>query len=370
MREMLKQLRRRIWTRTWSDDQVRTYVGELRSVHFTYAAQEELRPHAASGGSVSALLVSLLEKGEIEGAVVLQGRVEHGKVVPRFVLARTRQDILRSQGSKYIAVNFAQDAFPLIEAAPGRVAVVALPCDAGILQRHLQRNPEMGAKVALVISLFCGHNSEPALTEGVAARLGKGHGELRDYIYRSGHWRGELQATYADGAQVTRAFSRFSDYQNLYFFAQRKCHYCHDHMGYYGDISAGDIWSDRMKQNPVKHTALIARTARGEQVVERALANGVLMGQREDVREVMDGQARTMPFHYNVSARSRAGRAFGEHIPDAVGERVRWNEYLVAWLVLWNERLTRRPSGRRMVLRLPRFLLKAYLLFLKGLESL
>ena len=370
MREMLNRLRRRIWTRAWTDEQVRKYVGEYRSVYFTYAADEEIRTRAASGGSVSALLVSLLEKGEIDGAVVLESRVERGRVVPRFVLARTRQEVLRAQGSKYTAVNFPMDAFPLIQSAAGRVAVVALPCDAGILHRYRLRNPDLDAKVALVIALLCGHNSEPALTEGVCAHLGQGHGELQEFTHRRGHWRGFLQAGFADGTQVTQPFSRFSDYQNLYFFAQRKCHYCHDHMGYFCDISAGDIWSDRMRRNPVKHTALIARTPRGEQVIDEALARAVLLGQREEVREVMDGQARTLPFHFNVSARSLAGRAFRERIPDTVAERVRWNEYMVAWFVLFNERLTRSPRGRRLVLRLPRFLLKAYLILLKGLESL
>ena len=284
MPSMLKRLKRRIWTRPWTDDQVRKYVGEYRTVHFTHAAEQAYRERAASGGSISALLISLLERGEISGAVVLHSRVEDGRVIPQFVLARTKEDILRAQGSKYVAVSFTQDAFPLIESAPGPVAVVALPCDAGILRRHLARNPGMDARVALIISLFCGHNSEPELAQGVAKRLGKGHGELREYVFRRGHWRGQLQATYADGTTLTRPFARFSDYQNLYFFAQRKCHYCHDHMGYFSDISAGDIWSDRMKGNPIKHTALLARTPRGEEVVARALAEGVLLGQREDVQ--------------------------------------------------------------------------------------
>ncbi len=181
-----------------------------------------------------------------------------------------------------------------------------------------------------------------------------GRGRLVDFTYRFGHWRGQIGARFENGDEVVHPFREFSDYQNLYFFSQRKCHHCIDHTGYHGDISAGDIWSRRMRDNPTKHTALIARTDVGERVVQDALRAGALVGEAEPVEEVLDGQARTLPFHYNISARAKVGGLLGETIKDTVGERVRWNDYIVAFIVLMNERISRTRLGRAVIFRIPR----------------
>ena len=157
-----------------------------------------------------------------------------------------------------------------------------------------------------MITLFCGHNSEP-LTDAMVDRLGRGAPADRLPLAH-GHWRGSLEATFADGTQVVKPFETFSDYRNLYFFAQPKCHHCFDHFGYDCDISAGDIWSPRMKANPIKHTALIARTPAGSALVAAALRDGALIGGQEPADEIANGQARTAPFHYNVTSRARVGR--------------------------------------------------------------
>jgi coenzyme F420-reducing hydrogenase beta subunit len=367
---MIKRIRRAIWHKSFTPDQLRRYVGEFEGCYFTYAADEAVRANGASGGSVSALLIYLLESGQIDGALVCQTVLREGKPRPEFAIARSRDEIMAAQGSKYAAVYFSNDALPLIEAFDGRLAVVALPCDATILQRTRAKSPDLDRKIALVITLFCGHNSEPALTDAIVDRLGRGRGPLTSYRWRTGHWRGNLEATFADGTPVVRPFEVFSDYRNLYFFAQPKCHHCFDHFGYHCDISAGDIWSPRMKANPIKHTALITRTPAGEALVAAALREGALVGGQEPVDEIANGQARTAPFHYNVTSRARVGRLFGVRIKDRTDARVRLVDYAIAFIALLNERSSRTRIGRAVILRAPRPVIRLYLYLLKGLESL
>lgn len=366
---MLRKIQEKIWHKTWTDEQLDKYIGAYESCYFTYAADETLRQQAASGGSVSGLLCYLLESGEIDGAVVCGTRIVEGKARPYFFIARTREEIMSAQGSKYAAVYFAAEAFPLMKAFDGRLGVVALPCDAKILQRYRQKNPEFDRKIACVITLVCGHNSEPELVDRITEKLNDGHGQLTDYRFRSGHWRGELTAKYEDGAEITRPFSYFSDYRNLYMFAQTKCHHCFDHYGYYCDISAGDIWSPEMKKEPIKHTALITRSERGERYVTNALRDSALVGRKEGIEDVANGQARTMPFHYNITSRARVGRLFGLKIKDQVQEPVRWNDYIVAFIALLNERISRTRIGKKIIFLMPRPIIKLYLYFFKGLES-
>jgi coenzyme F420 hydrogenase subunit beta len=363
------KLKQKLWRREWTETDLDKYVGTRRETYFTYATDPALRERAASGGSVTALLLHLVNSGQADGALVCSTEIEDGKPRPAFFIARTRDELIRAQGSKYTAVHFTTHALPLIKAFEGKLAVVALPCDATLLQTYRQKHPDVDEKIVCVFTLFCGHNSEPALVDKITDRLGKGQ-PLTDYTYRFGHWRGELRAHFADGSEVVKSFKYFSDYQNLYFFSQTKCHHCFDHFGYHADISAGDIWSPEMKQHPIKHTALIVRTERGAALVQEALAAGVLEGNTVPLETVANGQSRTAPFHYNVSSRAWVGRLFGLRIKDHVGERVRWNDYLVALMALGNERFSRTRLGRRLIWLTPRPLLKLYLYVFKGLESL
>ena len=73
--------------------------------------------------------------------------------------------------------------------------------------------------------------------------------------------------------------------------------------------------------------------------------------------------------HYNVSARSLAGKLFAEiNVSDPVHERVRLVDFLVAFIILINFRVTSFSKGRSILRRLPKPVIKLYLYFLKALE--
>jgi len=371
LKTKLSRLFARSIRKGWSPAQIDKYVGQFQQCYFTYAADENLRQKAASGGSVTALLSYLLQSGQIDGALVCRSVItDEGKLRPEFFVARNLEELKSAQGSRYMAVRFASQAIPLIRAFEGKLAVVALPCDIAILQRARLKDAEIGRKVLLSIGLFCGHNSEPILTDSIVDKLRPQQQPLSRYYYRLGHWRGYLQAEFGKGQVVTKPFAYFSDYQNLYFFCQRKCHHCFDHTAYEADLSAGDIWSLRMKEEPIKHTALIARSDFANCVVREALQHHFLVGSVEKIDEVCEGQARTLPFHYNISARAKAGALFGEKITDKVQEKVHWWEYLTALLVMFNEKVSRTTQGKKIILALPRPFLKLYLYFIKLLETI
>jgi coenzyme F420-reducing hydrogenase beta subunit len=354
----------------WDAEKVHKYIGDYKKSWFAYASSEKIRASAASGGITTALLAFLIKEGEINGALVCRSIITEGKIRPQFFIAESEEELLASQGSKYIAVDFNQDALPLIRAFKGKLAVVALPCDTTNLRHACENDSQLEKKIALVITLFCGHNSRPELTDMITRKLTKSNKTLKDFRYRRGHWRGSLQAEFNDGGQVEKPFSYFSLYQNLYFFCQQKCHHCIDQTGYNSDISVGDIWSLRMKENPVKHSAVITRSPAGAAAFQKALDAEVITANAEPIDEICEGQARSLPLHYNTSARSRAGRLLNIKIKDSVNEKVRWNDFLIAWIALFNEKLSRSSSGQKLIRRTPRFLLKLYLYVMKGLESI
>lgn len=368
---MLGKLQEKVWHRKWTDSELDKYIGQHEKSYLTYATDPITRESASSGGSVSALLIHLLETSKVQGALVLRTIIKEGYPEPEFFIATTREEVLAARGSKYSAVYFARDAFPLIKAFEGTLAVVALPCDATILHHQREKTPELAQKVPYIITLFCGHNSEPELAREMVDKLRPKvpNVELVDYVYRFGHWRGKLSATYSDGTHEERPFAYFSDYRNLYFFTQRKCHNCFDHFGYNCDISAGDIWSPQMKKEPIKHTALITRSAIGAQLVEDAIHTGALHAEEIPTETVLNGQARTAPFHYNITARARVSRFLGVKIIRETEKTVRWNDYIVAAMAIINQKFSAKPLGRKILHYTPRPFIKLYLYVLKALES-
>lgn len=355
----------------WSKEQIYKFIGPHNGSFFTYATDHLTRNNAASGGTVTAILEGLIECEEIDAALVCVLEVIDGKVEANFKLARTHNELLASQGSKYISTCFSSQAMELIRNFKGRLAVVCLPCDARLLCKACEKAPELKEKIACVITLFCGHLSSPELTHMVLERLQpKPDLKLKDFRYRSGHWRGRLTAEYEGGQVVSKKFSAFSKYQNLYFFCETKCMHCYDHIGYYGDIACGDIWLQRLKNEPIKHSAVITKTEQGLRILRHTEQNSLLVVKPRPVEEIVEAQSRSFKIHYNLSARSKAGEKLGLKIKNEVNEKVRWSDYLVARIILKNYLLTQTEEGREKVRKMSRRKVALQLYLLKALEVL
>lgn len=367
---MLGSFLDRCLKKSWSQQEIERYVGQYRKAYLTHAADPVLREKAASGGSTSAILIDGLKQGCFDGAVVCKAVMEDGKVRARFSIATSAEEILAARGSKYVETRFLREVLPLIRDFDGRVAVVGLPCDIAALRHRSSKEPELARKLVLTLALVCGHNSRTNLIDSITARIERETGEtIADYRFRVGHWRGHLEAELTDGRVLRKPSKIFNDYQNLFFFCERKCLACYDHFGYASDLTLGDIWLFRLKSDPIKHTAIITRTQAGKSAFDEAVYGGNLQATEIDIRDILDGQARIGPSHYNVTARAKAGRWLGIKLPDPVDERVRLHAYLNAFMTISAVRLSEKPWGRYLIFAIPRPLLKFFLYLKKGLES-
>ncbi|MGX9418780.1 Coenzyme F420 hydrogenase/dehydrogenase, beta subunit C-terminal domain [Vibrio sp. WJH972] len=360
----------RLFKKVWSDTDIEKYVGKNIQSYLTYAQDDNIRKFSASGGSTTAILIHGLEHGFFDGALVCKTVMVSGKVRTKFEVAVTKQDILEARGSKYVESNFTRDAIPQIKNFSGKVAVVGLPCDLSALTRLCRRDRVLASKVSLTIALVCGHNSRTDLIDEISTRLEKESGKkIVDYRFRVGHWRGFLEADLDDGSTIRKPTKFFNDYQNLHFFSERKCMSCHDHYGYVADITVGDVWLFKLKDNPIKHTGIIVRTNRGKSILDSSTFSGDIHSEGLDVREIMDGQSRIGPSHYNVTARHKVGKILGIKVKDTVNEKVSVATYINTFLSLLNIKVSSKPWGKKIIFSMPRIILKAYLYFKKALES-
>ncbi|MEJ2271126.1 MAG: coenzyme F420 hydrogenase/dehydrogenase beta subunit N-terminal domain-containing protein, partial [Candidatus Bathyarchaeota archaeon] len=81
--------------------QVTNPMGEFQKIFVGHAIDKKIRENASSGGVITQLLVYLLEKREIVGAVVTTGdSIDLWKAKP--FLALSKEEILKATQSKYV----------------------------------------------------------------------------------------------------------------------------------------------------------------------------------------------------------------------------------------------------------------------------
>lgn len=352
----------------WNDLTAKKYLGEYKDSYFGYSTIEPVRENAASGGITSTLLIDAFRQHTIDGALLCRSYVQENEVKAEYFIATSEEEVRQSQGSKYIATRFSSEALPLIKNFSGKLAVVCLPCDAKILNHLRQKDPELDHKLSLIITLYCGHSSEKELTQLVIDKLNPQKKKIKEYRYRFGHWRGNLRVDFADGSQVIKPFSFFSDYQNLFFFSEPKCLQCNDQTGFFSDVSIGDIWSMKMKDNPIKHNAILVRTDVGQKAVEGIASRSLATIFPVPIGELCAGQSRSLPLHANINARVWAAKRYKIHLQPTSDDKPNFLDKAIASVILFNYHFSHTDTGKKIIAALPRFMIKFYLYAFKGLQ--
>jgi len=144
---------------------------------------------------------------------------------------------------------------------------------------------------------------------------------------------------------------------------------CVDHFGYEADISFGDVWLYALKSKSVKHTGVLIRSSFAQQVFDSAVRDGAIIAEKVTSEYILDGQSRVAPAHFKGSARAKAGAKLGIKIIDKQNAKVSGPSYLTAYLGLWNMKYSEGPNADR-IFRVPRWAIRLYLYFKKGLETL
>jgi coenzyme F420 hydrogenase subunit beta len=353
-----------------ADRRSKYMVGPICSAYTGYAADAATRAGAASGGVVAALLVHLLESGEVNGCVTSRVVVRDGELDTETFIATTREEILDTRTSIYFEFDpFNREVLERMRAHDGRLAVVGLPCDLSKLRRRCAKDPELDRRCHLLIGLYCAHTSQKELIVRVLRKEGVEVADLQRFRFRTGRWRGQMQLDLRDGSHREIPFPRYSLYQNLFVLSAPKCMACVDHYAEDADLATGDVWTKEAKRHEIKHSIFVSRTPRGKRALDRALDAGVVVGRPSTSREVFRANRRAVTYHKAIDARARVWRLWGRTLKvPREARRARWNERLGALIVIGMEELSKKQWGLRLIFAIPRRLLWCVLAFFKLLS--
>jgi len=346
------------------------YLGEYKACYIGYAQDEGVRSEAASGGVVTSILIYLLDRGLIQGALVTRQQMEDGEIGYKTFIATTKEEILDCRTSVYMDLPLAKH-FKEITGFDGKVAVVALPCHLRALSKLEEKYPVLKEKIVLKISLFCSGSPSPELTKRTLIRCRINPSEVSRIYFRKGHWRGETHVEMTNGE--TKRISYLYNlcmYKNLYYYATPRCYSCNDHFGFNGDISCGDVWLKEMKADPIKHTGIVAKNERAQRLIEDMIRENVISAREIDASQTVKSQKRAVTYKFHCGrAKKSLGGLFGLKYTGEAKEPSRWNHYLAVFLISLNIKASESPFWSRLAFAMPRRLMFLYMGFIRFLLS-
>jgi coenzyme F420 hydrogenase subunit beta len=246
-------------------------VGVCNGVYVGHSTVPEIREKASSGGVVTQILLSLLKRGDIDGAIVATADPN----VPwrsKAILATTAEEIIKSVGSRYtiIPVN---ERLKELRKFPGRIALVGLPCHVQSFRMWESIDSQIREKVTVVIGLFCNRNLEMEATTSLVRCKKINISEISALEYRGGTWPGGIRVKLKNGSyrELHRFGIKDGAYNHLYkIHYAENCLNCIDFCAELADISIADPWirgADGDYMFKGNWSLVLTRTKRGKEIM-------------------------------------------------------------------------------------------------------
>ena len=238
------------------------YIGHYENCYSGFSTNEEIRFRSSSGGLTTQLLIYLLEKKYVSGAIVTRFDKRNNFLVNTFI-ARSKDELISARGSKYSPVSFQNVISMVKNESKGKLVIVGLPCHIHSLRKYELLDNRFKKNVFAYFSLYCSSGRNFNLTEYVFKKHSINKSDLDYFAYRDEGCLGSLIAKGNTGKEK-KPFIIKESYRNYYhplrsFFIPKRCKLCIDHFGELGDISFGDIHIPPYSEDKIGISSVIVR---------------------------------------------------------------------------------------------------------------
>ena len=266
-----------------------TLFGEIKVVNVLRSTNKEIFANAQSGGAVTETLSYLFDKGTIDAALIVVQESLHA----RYKVVCTKQQLIQSQTSQYTPVDLIS-GLTLLENYK-HVAVVGLPCHIEGIIKLRELHPSKYNNIDYLLGLICAGTLSQLIVDVVKTVGKKRIGVVSDHDVL--YWRHKKYSNYesADIAVVgqngeARHLSNQVRHMSKPYLTAPRCHLCFDKLNLYSDIVYGDAWGINGDESSNGANVVIARTAKGVELLSSLIKENRLEGRSCSLSEVSVGQ--------------------------------------------------------------------------------
>jgi len=230
-------------------------IGVYRRILAARANDQNIAKACQDGGIVTAILLYALNKGLIDGALV----VGKDGWMPVASIARTRDDILLASGTKYGVVPVLKELrAAIVDHGLSNICIVGSPCHIQAIRYLKHRSLPIASPVKLTLGVFCRENYYAHAISETLEQKG-------------------LDSSQIDKFNVTDKFNIYTGGMELSFpitevksCVPRHCLVCEDYSSEMADIAVGSDGS------PEGWSTVIVRTAEGEAIISAMEREGLI----------------------------------------------------------------------------------------------
>jgi coenzyme F420 hydrogenase subunit beta len=267
-------------------------TGPSLRVRTGYAADESVRRNGASGGVMTQVLLHLLERNQVDAAIVVRQGIPRPEAA-RAVVATTRREILDAAQSVYVPVATLDQ---LRELKTGwRYAMTCLPDQAAALRRLQLAGHPQARQIRYLLGPYTGTALYPGAIRCFLRSCGVPQGDrVSSLRWRAGEWPGYLEIR-TEGGRILRSNKFYYNYL-IPFFITRTSLQSMDFANEFCDLSVGDAWSPRFEGRGGGHSVITSRTPAMESILEEMIRDRLLVTQDIDEFEATEMHGHMIDF--------------------------------------------------------------------------
>jgi coenzyme F420 hydrogenase subunit beta len=205
------------------------------------STSSEIHDKASSGGVMTEIALYLLSKKLVDGVLVTKFDYSGLYPRPKSFIAKTKNDLLDAQGSKYCPVpvfNFEPDEIFSLQ----RLAFIGTPCQIAALKLLQKKGENFFEKFVYTIGNFCGGFRDLSETDKLINRVGGPISKITNFQYRGDGQPGKMKISTNENVWSFPYpdYSRFTG-----VIKHKRCRLCVDATAELADFSCGDAWLPR-----------------------------------------------------------------------------------------------------------------------------
>ena len=271
----------------YDDFELSDLIGAFKHSYVGTSSDEDVELKASSGGIISSLLISLFEKKVIDGAFTVVQNMNFKSTSDLFVIkiAKTRDDVLSAQGSKYTQVSMEDALCEIIrDSTLQRIVFIGTGCQIRALKTNKRRIKALRNRSFYYFGLFCKQTKKPGFIDYILKIVGKSLSNLTEFRFRDGHY------ITVDGEKLLS----FKDwkYGTIPWFTHQwsceACLLCGDVTAELADISFGDAWLPEYRD--IKKSIFITRNDEGDKIINQAVRDNAINIEEIDPYNVAKSQ--------------------------------------------------------------------------------